>query len=273
MRVLIDGRPVDPSEAAVSVFDWGTIRGSGIFEVIRSYDGKPFRLDAHLRRLKRSAAGLHMPTPDTSSIEEWVRAVAAEGGDCQVRIVITAGGRDPLVDAPSRIVVMWEPVPEVPATLSVLPTLAPWHPAGAPGGFAGVKWLSYAPNMACTDAAQRAGFHDALLLSSGGSVLEGPTFTVGWITDGVFETPTLDLGILASITREAVLEAAHRLGLRVHEGDYPLDRVLEADEVVAMSTVKEVTPIERIGECDLPLGPFAPKLRAEYAQFVADELA
>ena len=171
MRVLIDGREVAEGSAQVSVFDWGVQRGFGCFEVIGSYEGRPFRLGPHLERLNRSAAALRIDLAPLEDIADWVRAVAASGGDCQVRVLVTGGGRDELFDTPSRTVVLWEPKPHVPDLLRLLPTVATWHPA-TDRGFAGVKWLSYAPNMASTDAARRAGFDDALLLSTDALVLE-----------------------------------------------------------------------------------------------------
>lgn len=273
MRVMIDGAPVPELEAAVSVFDWAVQRGFGAFEVIRSYEGTTFRLDPHLERLDRSAAALHIEPPPLASIGEWAREVAAEGGDCLVRVIVTGGSRDELVPTPVRTIVMWEPLPDMPARLELLAVAAPWHPAGDTRGFSGVKWLSYAPNMASIDMARRAGFDDALLVSTAGEVLEGPTYTVAWMSEGRLETPSLELGILASITREVLLECAERLGIAVKQGHFPLERMLQADEAVALSTVKEVTPVGRVGEQEIPVGPMSEKLAGVFQEIVAEELA
>lgn len=271
MRVLIDGEAFEASEASVSVFDWAVLRGFGVFEVIRSYAGIPFRLDAHLERLARSAAALSIEMPGRDDLEEWVRACASAGGDCQVRIVLTGGGRDPLTAAPPRAIVTWEPLLDVPDVLALLPMRALWHPATAEGGFSGIKWTSYAPNMASTDKAVRAGFDDALLLGPDGIVLEGPTFTAAWVTGGRIETPSLDLGILHSITRDVLLEAAAQLGLEVIEGIFPLDRLLGASEVLALSTTKQVTPVARVGEHRIPVGDVGEDLATAFAEIVASE--
>lgn len=272
MLVLIDGRAHEPAGATVSVFDWAVIRGFGVFEVIRSYDGAPFRLDPHLDRLERSAAALWIDLPPRDDLAEWARRCAESGGECQVRLVATGGGRNPTVDAPSRVIVMTEPLPEVPPRLSVLPVRAPWHPGTDEGGFSGVKWTSYAPNMASTDLAKRAGFDDALLLGAGDTVLEGPTYTVAWVTDGRVETPSLELGILHSITRDVLLESAARLGLPMAEGVFPLARLLAADEALGLSTTKQVTPIERVGDQEIAVGDLGAALAREFAAIVAAEL-
>jgi branched-subunit amino acid aminotransferase/4-amino-4-deoxychorismate lyase len=273
MRVLIDGVETPEAEAGVSVFDWGLQRGFGCFEVIRAYDGRPFRLGAHLDRLAGSAAALGLTVPANVSLEEWVRTVSRAGGDCQVRVLLTGGGRDPLVPVAGRTVVLWEPVPEMPSRLRLLPIEAPWHPATDRSPFHAVKWLSYAANMASTDIARREGYDEALLVSPGGLVLEGPTFCVAWITGGRLETPALSLGILPSITRAVLLgEAAGRVGLAVAEGAFPLARLLEAEEAVALSTVKEVVPIGAIAERSLPVGETGRSLAEAFRAIVAEEI-
>ncbi len=271
MRVMIDGTPIPDDEAAISVFDWGVLRGFGVFEVIRSYDGLAFRLGQHLDRLERSAEALAIELPNRDGLDSWIAECAETGGDGQVRVVVTGGGRDPLAAAPSRTIVMWEPVPSVPDRLAILPMKAFWHPATDAGSFSGVKWTSYAPNMASTDKAQRVGFHDALLLTPESVVLEGPTFCVAWMSEGRLETPSLELGILASITRDVLLEAAHRLDVEVKQGFFPLERLLGSDEAFGLSTIKEVTPIDRVGEHEIPVGPFGESLAGEFRSIVTAE--
>jgi branched-chain amino acid aminotransferase len=273
MRVLIDGQPVTGFDASISVFDWAVLRGFAVFEVVRAYGGTPFRLEAHLDRLERSAAALWIELPERSDLASWVRQCASSGGECQVRVVITGGGRDATEPATTRAIVMWEPLPVVPDRLSVLPMRAPWHPGTDIGGFAGVKWTSYAPNMASTDRARRAGFDDALLISMDGLVLEGPTFTVAWVVGGRVETPSLELGILRSITRDVLMESASRLGITVVESSFPMERMLAADEVLGLSTTKQVTPIHRIGDQDVPVGEIGVALAAEFGAIVAAEAA
>jgi branched-subunit amino acid aminotransferase/4-amino-4-deoxychorismate lyase len=271
MRVIIDGVAVPDGEAAISVFDWALQRGFGCFEVVRAYDGVPFRLEPHLLRLARSADALSMEPPDLDPLGGWVEAAAAAGGDCLIRVMATGGGRDDPLTAPARTVVLWEPLPEVPVPLRLGSVVADWHPGHAGGMFSGVKWLSYAPNMATSDAARRAGHDDALLLTVDGTVLEGPTFGVAWVIGGVLETPSLDLGILASITREVALEAAARLGITVSEGVFPLERALAADEMMALSTVKEVAAVGMVDQTPMASGPVAAEMAAEYMDIVAEE--
>lgn len=271
MQVIIDGRPVDPSEATVSVFDWGLLRGDGIFEAIRSYGGRLFQLDAHLARLQRSATLMQLELPDLSQVAQWATAVGEDGHDCTVRIVVTRGGSEPEVDSPSRVVVLWEAVPDQTPAVSMRPTPAPWHSGGLPWELMGAKTLSYAPNFSAWRAARAEGFNDALLITRDGYVLEGPTFSIGWVVDGIIETPSLDLGILASITRMVTFEEAAGLGLTVNEGRFTIDHVLEADEVFALSTVKEVKPVDRVGSTTFTAGPVTGLLATAYRARVEAE--
>ncbi len=277
MRVLIDGEPFDEGRAAISVFDWAVLRGYGAFELLRSYRGIPFRVEDHIARLGRSLDLLRLPQVDPEAVESWVRRQAAVGhdavgSDCFVRVVVTTGSRDAFVAAPGRVIVLWEVFPDEPDEFRFLPLWAPWHAGGDYSELTGAKTLSYAPNMAATLEARRQGFHDALLTARDGWVLEGPTFSVCWMKDGVLVFPDLDLGMLASITREVAVEAAARLGLEVRTGRFLLDEVLAADEVIALSTIKEVAPVVAIGEHDLPVGPVTAKLATVFHDLVEAEI-
>ena len=271
MRVLIDGVEVDEADATVSIFDWAVQRGFGVFEVVRSYGGRPFHLGPHLDRLERSATALSLDLPDRGDLDAWTRRVAEAGGDCQVRIIVTGGGRDALYEAPSRTIVAWEPVSVIDRPLRVLPMIAHWHPGVAEGPLYGIKWLSYAPNMASSDLAREQGYDDALLSSRDGWVLEGPTFCVAWVVDGHIETPGLDLGILASITRSTLFTTAAAIGMDVVEGRWPLERVIDAAEVLALSTTKEVSQIDRIGGTEVATGPIAGRLLDAFFDLVASD--
>lgn len=269
MRILIDGVPADPSTAAISVFDWGLQRGDGLFEVARSIGGRVFALDAHLDRLAAGAAKLELDLPPRSDIAEWIRAVAADGGDCLVRLIATRGGTVPGIDAPGRCIVVWETMPEPIEGFRIQPVEAPWHSGGVDWDLTGVKSISYAPNMSAVRRAKREGFHDALLISRDGWVLEGPTWTVAWFIDGVLETPEMDLGILASVTRAEVLKTAADIGLVVVEGRWQLDRLDAADEVVALSTLKDVMPVVAVGATEFAPGDLTRRLAAAFSTRVA----
>lgn len=257
--VLIDGQSGD---GRLSIFDDGLLRGDGCFEAIRSYSGRPFAMDEHYRRLSASAAALGISVPAATDLGEWVERVAAAGGDCIVRVVLTRGGTVPGHGSPSRCVVMSHPIPSAAHELSLLPVPAPWHPAGRPWELSGVKTISYAPNQAASRLARQSGYDDALLLSDSGAILEGPTFSFAWVVDGILETVGLELGILDSITRRLVIADSPIVGIEVVEGRFDLLRLDHASEAMAISTVKQVAPVGRVGDWTFAPGDIAARLNA-----------
>jgi 4-amino-4-deoxychorismate lyase len=166
--------------------------------------------------------------------------------------------------APSRCVVLWHALPVDSGSLRLVPVVAPWHPGGEEWELAGVKTISYAANQAASRRAVEMGGDDALLVSRAGHLLEGPTFSVAWVVDGVVETPSLDLGILESITRHFVLTDCALLGIPVREGRFPLSRLEAAEEVMALSTVKEVAAVTQVGTWRYSPGPLTDRLFACY---------
>jgi branched-subunit amino acid aminotransferase/4-amino-4-deoxychorismate lyase len=272
-QVLIDGEPVDAEDASISILDVGFQRGYGCFEALRVYDGKAFRQGPHLDRLGRSADKLHMPVPDRADLEAWCTAIAASSGESVVRIFLS-GGTDPMsLGTNSRAIVLAEePPPEPQPAVALQSRIAPWHTDSEWFELTGAKALSYGFNLAASNEARRAGFDDALLIGRSGNVLEGPNFSIGWVGNQDFFTPALETGILESITRRAVIEVAEREGITVNEGVFDLQDVLDADEVLALSTVKQVVPVRRVDDREYPDGPVTARLAAGFAALVAEEL-
>ena len=268
--VLINGAERSPADAAVSIFDIGFQRGYGCFEAMRTYDGCVFRLDQHLDRLDHSAGNLRIALPPRGDLEEWcVRA--GNGGDGVLRIYVT-GGPDPAHLGRDNVVIVYlEPAPDVPASVRLDLIEAPWHADGRTSELTGAKTLSYGPNLAATLGAKSRGFDDAALIGQNDLVLEGPTFSLGWVHDGVMYTPSLDTHILVSITRQATLETAARIGIPTELGRYRSERLLVADEVFVMSTVKEVLPVTAVGTVSYAPGPCTFRLRQGFKDLVALE--
>jgi len=270
--VLMNGVNTDPSLASVSIFDVGFQRGYGCFEAMRSYRGKVFRLDGHLDRLERSATHLRIQLADRLVLRSWCSDVGA-GGDGVLRVYVT-GGTDASVPGTDNVTVVYlEPLPELPSSVRLDLLDAPWHADGRVSELTGAKTLSYGPNLAATIEAKSKGYDDAALLGIGGVVLEGPTFSLGWVTDGVLFTPSLDSQILESITREATLEAANRIGVEVSVGRFSSDALLGSDEVFVMSTVREVMPVTAVGIVDFAPGPVTARLQEAFGDLVSEDCA
>lgn len=265
--ILING---EPSDGRIPVTDSTVVRGDGVFEVLKAYSGSAFAVAEHLDRLEASAARLRVQLPPRGDLEDWIMRCAAEVGDGAVRVLVSRGPSVPGVVGEPLVIVYGHGLakPESPARL--FPMAAPWHAAGEPWELAGAKIISYAPNMASSRRAQEEGFDDALLMTTGGIVLEGPTFSIGWVIDGVVETPGLDLGILDSITRRVVLEACAGEGIAVSEVRAPLGRVATAAEVMVWSTVREVQPVSAIGSHEFEPGPVTAALAESFSTKVGE---
>jgi branched-chain amino acid aminotransferase len=234
----VDGRIVPTPEARIPASDDGLLRGDGVFEVIRLYDGRPFALSEHLDRLERSAAAIELPV-EREPLEAEISSLLTEFGEHegQLRLVITRGGRR--LAATENLPPMGETVSLASVTYS--PTII----------LTGVKSLSYAANMQATRLAKAQGADEAVLVRPDGIVLEPPTSTVFWVTgDGALRTPSLDAGILASITRARILDE-----LEVTEGEFPVDDLRSAREAFLASTVREVQPVSAIDGAELPSCP------------------
>lgn len=262
--ILING---ERSDGMIPITDSTVLRGDGCFEVLKSYAGKPFALEEHLDRLERGASALGIDLPDREDIASWVRGISEEVGDGAVRVVVSRGPAQGF-EGEQVVAVFGHPwsVPSGPTSL--FPLVAPWHAAGVDWDLAGVKFLSYAPNMSAVRRAVAEGFDDALLLTTEGLILEGPRFAVAWVVDGVLETTSLDLGILDSITRRFTLDLARDAGIEVVEGVWPLARLGEASEMMALSTIHEVHPVGKVGDLSFPEGPMTAQLAEEFSQLV-----
>lgn len=263
--VLINGQP---SDGRIDVVDSSVLRGDGCFEVLKSYSGHPLFLDEHMDRLEKSAAKLRLPNPEREDLAEWITAAARECGDCAVRVVLTRGHAVPGATEVPLVIVFAHPWQHRSGAERLMPVFAPWHSEGLDWDLAGAKVLSYAPNLAASRRAKEEGFDDAILFGRSGAILEGPTFSVAWVVGGVLETPTLELGILDSITRKAVLEDARAAGITVIEGSWPLDRLGSASEVMSLSTIREVFPVAAVGDFEYQPGPVTSLLGERFAQRV-----
>ena len=250
--------PVD--EPVLHVDDVAVLRGRGVFETVRVYDGGPFRLEAHLDRLTASAARVHLPAPPHAAFAAAAQKAIDAGGerDAVLRFLWT-GGREGGGEPKGFVLVS-----TLPAGLDELRArglrlvVVDW----AAGALAGAKSTSYAENVIVQDDAVRAGADDALLVAPDGTVLEAPTANV-WFREGAtLHTPALSLPVLAGVTRSALCDLASGLGYAVEEGVYGLARFLEADEVFLSSSVREVMPVAAVESNEFSLGPAAAALQA-----------
>jgi 4-amino-4-deoxychorismate lyase len=274
---------VDVTAPAIRADDLGVQRGDGVFETARVHDGHVFKLGLHLRRLCRSATALALDAPTDDAWRALVaQAVAAGGtnGDGLVKLVCTRG---PSTAGPVTAFALAMPMPPeavrarehgvdvVTLTLGVTATA---RTAAAPWLLGGAKTLSYAVNMASLRAAEAQGAQDAIWLAAGGEVLEGPTATVCWVSDGTLHTPPTASGILEGTTLAVVEHLAAPLTFSVTAGTY--DDLVNAAELMLVSSVRGVAGVRHIDGKpvgDGRLGEHTTRLRDAFEDAVAGRRA
>jgi branched-subunit amino acid aminotransferase/4-amino-4-deoxychorismate lyase len=255
---VVDGTVLPADEATIGVTDLGLLRGDGVFEVISVYEGRLFAMEDHLRRMANSAQNLRLEI-DLGAVQADVDALLAQAGPVTgaVRFFVTRGGRRVgLVEA--------VPAEREPLTLATI-TYAP------PRILDGVKSLSYAGNMLATRLAIEKGATEALLVTPHGRVLEGPTSSFFVSLDGeTLVTPPLSDHVLDSITRRRLLAILPH----AREEVVTRDELRGAREAFLASTTREVQPIARIDQEDLPTvpGPLTQAAAEAFAAHIRDAL-
>src|SRR5918911_5707402 len=235
MLAILDGTVLPADEVRIPATDEGLLRGDGVFEVVRLYDGRPFALDDHLARMERSARNLRLPLDVEAMREELEVLLAADRpGEAIVRILATRGGR--------RIGLI-EPLPQLPETMALKTiTYAPTRILD------GIKSLSYGANMLASRLAREEGADEALLVTPHGRVLEAPTSSFFYSLDGrTLATPPLDEHILASITRGRLMRVCE-----VVERPLTVEELGDVQEAFLASTVREVLPVHAIDGREVP---------------------
>ena len=263
-------RLVDPTTPVLRADDLGVARGESVFETLRLAGGRPAFLDLHLARLARSAERVAIALPP--GWEQLALAAAEAYGDADGMLRLTcskgpAGGApvgfalaSPI--APDTVRGREQGVSAVTLTLGVPADLR----AASPWLLGGVKSTSYAVNMATLRAAEAQGAQDAIWVSLDGQVLEAPTSTVAWVTDGVLVTPPAEeIGTLPGTTSHVALGLSP-IPVEVRRGT--VEELRAASEVLLLSSVRGVAPVVRLDGRDLPVGPVAAALGAAFEEAV-----
>jgi len=248
---FVNGRFLPLEEATVSVEDRGFQFGDGVYEVIRTYHGRPFHLDAHLARLERSAKAIELPLP--WNIQQWTAHVhegIKRGGyaESKVYLQLTRGAapRDhsfPASTKPTAVMTVREMRPMDPALQAsgvTVMTMDDWR-----WGRCDIKSVNLLPNVMARQKAKTEGANEALFVR-GGRVTEGSSSNVFGVIKGRICTTPTGPGILPGVTRVLVLRIAKSSGLSVSETELPLRRLISADEVFLSGTTVEVLPVVRI---------------------------
>lgn len=284
LKVFLDGRIVPVSEAKISVFDHGLLYGDGIFEGIRSYSGRVFRLDLHLKRLEDSARAIRLEIPmNRAELTEAVYATLKANSvtDGYIRLVVTRGvgylGLSPTRTRCPSVFIIADQIELYPRELYekgmaiISSSVIRNHPnAVSPR----IKSLNYLNNILAKIEALDASVHEAVMYNHLGFVAECTGDNLFLVRNGTVETPTLAAGLLEGVTRDAVIELVRRRDLPFRERDLTRHDLYVADECFLTGSAAEIIPVTRIdgrpvGE-GTP-GPITRQLMADFRELVRQE--
>ncbi|HUU31658.1 MAG TPA: branched-chain-amino-acid transaminase [Phycisphaerae bacterium] len=276
-KVWLDGKLVDPADAKVSVFDHGLLYGDGVFEGIRAYGGRLFRLEAHIRRLFDSARGIRLTVPLAPDVlaDAIVETLRANGlQDAYLRIVVTRGigtlGLDPNKCPNPSLFIIADKIDLYPKELyeNGLEVITAATMRNHPNALdPRLKSLNYLNNILAKIEAIDAGTLEAVMLNHLGYVAECTGDNLFIVRDGRLLTPPVAAGILEGITRDEILDVARGLQIDVREENLTPQDLYTADECFLTGTAAEVIPVVRIDKRsvgDGRPGPITKRLAEEF---------
>jgi branched-chain amino acid aminotransferase len=270
-QVYIGGKFLPQEDATISVFDHGLLYGDGVFEGLRSYRGKVFRLREHIQRLYESAKAIWLEIPMSNddmcdAVNEAVRVNKIEDG--YVRLVVTRGagtlGLDPNRCSNPQVIIIADAISLYPKEIYekgleiVTVSVQRNHPAALSPR---IKSLNYLNNILAKIEGLQAGCIEALMLNQKGEVAECTGDNIFLVRHGVLLTPPLEAGILAGVTRDAVIEVAHDSNIEVREVPLIKHDVYIADECFLTGTAAEVVPVVRVDSRPIGNGKPGPVTR------------
>ena len=277
MKVFIDGKYGDERAAKISVFDHGLLYGDGVFEGIRAYNGRVFKLREHIDRLFYSAKAILLEIP--MSHAQIMRAVveacrANKIRDGYIRLVVTRGigtlGLNPCSCKKPSVIIIADKIQLYPPALYqkgmeiiTVPTTRSLHSALNPA----IKSLNYLNNILAKLEANNAGVEEAVMLNAEGYVAECTGDNLFIVKNGALFTPPLSAGALYGITRQTVIELAEEEGLAVSEPNLTRYDLFNADECFLTGTGAEIVPVVKIDGRIIGAGkpgPITRKLEEEY---------
>jgi branched-chain amino acid aminotransferase len=257
LKVYIGGKLYDKADAKISVYDHGLLYGDGVFEGIRAYSGRVFRLKEHVDRLYESAISIHLKIPMARA--EMASAIVETLAvnklvDAYIRVVVTRGsgslGLDPRKTTDPQIIIITDAISLYPPELYqnglkiVTAGTMRNHPSALNPR---IKSLNYLNNIMAKVEGTNAGCLEALMLNHKGEVAECTGDNIFIVRKGALHTPPIDAGILEGITRDAVIEIAKDAGLPVFERTMDRHDIYTADECFLTGTAAEVIPVV---DCD-----------------------
>lgn len=254
-KACIDGQIIEASEARVSAFESAFLHGVGLFETLRAYGGRIFRLEAHLVRLERSMRALGLVFPlDLDLCRRSLQAVLEANGLTDARLRLTVSGGPTLL--PGAVAELHRPTIVATATAAApypreyyergMTVLISRYRQSKTDPLAGHKTTCYWPRLIALREAHEARCGEALWFTPDNLLAEGCISNIFVVRDGVLKTPPLDTPVLPGTVRELILDAARSEGRPVEERPLTINDLLDADEAFLTNAVMEVMPVCRV---------------------------
>jgi len=282
--IFIDGKFVPEDEAKVSVFDHGLLYGDGVFEGIRLYDGRIFRLKEHLDRLFASARAIMLDIPMTrAQLTDACRQACAKNNlrDGYIRLVVTRGignlGLNPFKCKNPTVIIIASTIelyPEEVYRTGIKLVTASTVRTNASAVSPSIKSLNYLNNILARIEAVNAGTVEALMLNSQGYVAECTGDNIFIVRAGHLQTPPVSAGALIGITRAVVMDLAAKTGLAVSEPDLTRYDIMTADECFLTGTAAEIVPVTELDGRPIGAGkpgPVTLQLTSEFRKLTRAE--
>ena len=284
IQIYVDGKYYPKEEAKISVFDHGFLYGDGVFEGIRAYNGRVFKLKEHIDRLYNGARGIMINVPLTK--EEMTEVVLEtlrrnQLQDAYIRLVISRGagdlGLDPKKCSKPTVVCIADKIVLYPEELyeKGMEIITAATRRNRPEGVnPQMKSLNYLNNIMAKLEANLAGAPEALLLNNEDYVAECTGDNIFIVKNGVLITPPPYVGILVGITRNAIIEAAERLGIKVEEKVFTRYEVFTADECFLSGTAADAVPVVKVDGrpiADGKPGPITKQIIKEFKELIKTE--
>ena len=275
----VNGRISGERDALISIFDHGFLYGEGVYETLRTYNGRPFLYDRHMRRLRRSAEMLVLDVPFTDAelaerIRETVAAADLGGAEAYIRVLLTRGIGELTYDPsatpePSVVIIVKANVdpPREAFENGVKACLSPIvrnHPRSLNPMIKSNNLLNNA--LAMQDALRRGG-SEAIMRNYRGELTECTQSNLFIVKGGSALTPPLDAGLLPGITREFIFEVGAAVGVDVREQALHDEDLFGADECFLTSTTKEALPIVQVDDRTIGAGVPGPITRQLLVEF------
>jgi branched-chain amino acid aminotransferase len=276
-KIWLNGELVERENAKVSVFDHGLLYGDGVFEGIRSYNNKVFRLERHVRRLFDSANGIRLTIPMTPQemADAIVATLRANGmTDAYIRVVVTRGegtlGLDPNRCPKPNVFIITDKIALYPQELyeNGLDIITASTMRNHPNALnPRLKSLNYLNNILAKIEAIDAGVLEAVMLNHLGFVAECTGDNIFTVREGRLFTPPIAAGILEGITRDEIIDIARGFNIPVREESLTRHDLYVADECFLTGTAAEVIPVVRIDKRTVGIGkpgPITKRLAEEF---------